>query len=64
MKIKLKKRINENTYMKLSIKIDDYTLHDKFTKNEIVDIIAMVTNNYSPKIDFDFSDGKGEKEKC
>ncbi len=64
MKIKLKKRINENTYMKLSIKIDDYTLHDKFTKNEIVDIIAMTTNNYSSKIDFDFSNGKGEKEKC
>ena len=63
MKIKLKKQINENTYLKLSIKIDDYTLHDKFTKNEIVDIVAMATGNYSPKIDFDFLDEKGE-EKC
>lgn len=63
MKIKLKKQINENTYMKLSIKIDDYTLHDKFTKNEIADIVAMTIGNYSPKMDFDFLDEKGEK-KC
>lgn len=53
MKIKVKKKLNENCYMKLSIKVDDYTLHDKFTKNEISDIIAMITGNYAPKINFD-----------
>ena len=61
MKIKLKKKINENAYMKLSIKIDDYTLHDKFTKQEIEDIIEVCVHPRPQIIDFSEI---GEEDVC
>jgi hypothetical protein len=61
MKIKLKKQLNENAYMKLSIKIDDYTLHDKFTKQEIEDIIETLLHPTHQIVDFT---KLGEEDLC
>ena len=68
MKIKYKKKLSESSCMKLTIKISEYELNDKITKNEVNKIIDIVTDIACPnKNDFSCS-SEGlpceEKKKC
>ena len=42
MKIKYKKKINENAHIKLTIKVDDYQLLDKMSKNEMTEVVNIL----------------------
>lgn len=67
MKIKYKKKLGENSYVKLSIKIGEYELNDKITKSEIDKIIDTVNYLIKPHHISEF-DEEGlpceEKKKC
>lgn len=66
MKIKYKKKLDENSYVKLTVKISEYELNDKITKNEVEQIIDMI-NDYlvRPRHINEFDDLPcEEKKKC
>ena len=47
MKIKYKKKTNENNYMKLVIKISEFELHDKITREEVSALINIIKEEKS-----------------
>lgn len=66
MKIKYKKKTNENNYIKLVVKISEYELNDKITKNEVAQIIDMINDLVRPRHISEFDEGLSceEKKKC
>lgn len=49
MKIKYKKQLNEKNYVKLVVKISEFELHDKITREEISALINIIKDNKEGK---------------
>lgn len=64
MKIKYKKKLNESSCVKLTVKISEYELNDKITKNEVAQIIDMINDLIKPRHISEFGLPCEEKKKC
>lgn len=64
MKIKYKKKLNESGCVKLTVKISEYELNDKITKNEVAQIIDMINDLIKPHHISEFGMPCEEKKKC
>lgn len=63
MKIKYKKKLGENSCVKLTVKISEYELNDKITENEVAQIIDMINDLVRPRHISEFDEGLPCEEK-